>query len=300
MKNKTIKTIACVIAGLTLSACGAGTGTDNTPPTQLENLLSQVNSRENIVSSTLFTSGGTATRIPDSVSIGDGDGQFVMVVNGRRFVFSELQEALQYHIALNAERNSYVTRVERDDLTNALDPSTPKDYLLFSYVLSADTFVSVGDFITGIQTPPNTIPTTASAIYSGKAYAGALDGDALPALENAFGVDGDITMTVDFAERTISGEMTNLIEFDRIIDIPSESKITFNQTRFETDGSYDGTITLSSDLRNALNITSVTRAVYRGDTYGNNAASVAGILEFNGSTSTVTNYYAGGGFYADR
>nr|MCA8836139.1 transferrin-binding protein-like solute binding protein [Pseudomonadota bacterium] len=304
MKNKIIKTMTCLLAGLTLTACvgavnlpaGANTNTNAGGSTQLESLLSQVNSRENIVSSTLYTLNGQTSRLPDSVSIGDGDGQFVMIVNGRRYVFSVLEELVQYQVALNTERDSYVIRLERNDLTNALDPNNPKDYLLFSYVASGDNFGSIGEFVTGIQTPPNAIPTTASATYSGRAYAGALDGDVQPLIETAFGVEGDITMNVNFAERTISGEMTNLTEADRIIDIPSGSRITFNQTRFETDGSYDGTVTLSSSLRNALNITSVTRAVYRGDTYGNNAASVAGILEFNGSTTTVTNYYAGGGF----
>ncbi len=298
MKNKTIKTITCLLAGLTLSACGAGK--DNTPSTQLENLLSQVNSRENIVSSTLYTSSGTTSRLPDSISIEDGDGQFVMIVNGTRYILSELVEAQQNYFALNVDRDSYLVRLERDDLTNALDPSTPKDYLLFSYVASNNNFGSIGDLVIGIQTPPSAIPTTASATYSGRAYLGALDGDVLPTLEIAFGVEGDITMNVDFAQRTISGEMTNLTDSDGIGEIPQTAEITFNQTRFETDGSYDGTVSLSNNLINTLDITSVTNAVYRGDTYGNNAASVAGILEFSGSTTTVTNYYAGGGFYADR
>ncbi len=268
--------------------------------TELEILLSKVNNRKNIVSSTSVRTDNSISRRSDSVFIGDGDGQFVMTVNGRRYVFSETEEIAQSHVAFNSERDSYVVRIERDDLVNALDPSTPKDYLLFSYVASGDTFGSIGEFVTGIQTPLNNIPTTASAIYSGRAYVGALNGDVLPSIAVPFGVDGDMTMNVDFAQKTISGEMTNLTEFDKIINIPSGSTITFNQTRFEADGSYDGTVTLSSGVRNVFGIRTVTGAVYRGATYGQNAESVAGILEFNGSTGTINNYYAGGGFYADK
>ena len=296
MKNQ----ICGLVASLGLAVlAGCGAGTDNAPSTQLENLLSQVNSRENVVASINITTPSRITRSADAISLQVGDGQFVMAVNNRRYTLSDPQQISQYSAiyAPTEEGLAFAVRLERANLTDALDPSTPKDYLLFGYFGSGDNVGSFGYFVTGIQTPPNTIPTTANATYSGRSYIDLIvDADA-----GDSEAEGRLTMQVDFAKSRISGSITNIIDPSGIANIPSGATITLEETAFNNDGSYNGNLLLNRDAMSGMGIQStIGNLAYRGKTYGNNAASLAGVLEFRGTKPNSDNFYAVGGFYADR
>ncbi len=270
---------------------------------ELEILLSKVNSGQNIVSSVNFFEGGRITRHPNAVQVQHAGDAFLLTVSDRRYTLKHTRQVTQYQIVESSREDpdGYLFRIERDDLINALDPSAPKDYILFNYFGRGTPLGSIGFGVTGIQTPPDTIPTTAIATYSGKAY---IDGIEPVVGSTSFNFNFNIsarqTMTVDFAQKTISGSMTNIVDDSNAVSISSSAEITFDETTFNSDGSYRGELGISKSL-DVLGIASLNgNAFYRGETYGANAASLAGVVEFQGLTTGQNQFYAIGGFYADK
>ncbi len=269
--------------------------------TELEILLSKVNSGQNVVSSINIFSGGNFTRRPNAVSLQDGGNAFVLTVSDRRYTLTHTRQAAQYHIIQSSrdDPDGYLFRLERDDLINARDPSAPKDYLLLNYRGRGDGGGSLGYFVTGIQTPPDTIPTAAVATYSGKAYIDGIEPLGGTTYDFNFNISARQDMTIDFSQNTISGRMTNIIEDSNDVDVPSNAEIIFEETTFNSDGSYRGNIGIFG--LQVLGIASLNgSAFYRGETYGANAASLAGVVEFQGLTTGRNQFYAIGGFYADK
>ena len=270
---------------------------------EFEILLSKVNSVQNVVSSVNFLSGGRIARHSNAVQVQHAGNAIALTVSDRRYTLRHTRQTTQYQIIESSrddpDPDSYLFRIERDDLTSVLDPSAPKDYILFNYFARGDSIGSIGFGVTGIQTPLDTIPTTSIATYSGKAYIDGIE----PFSDGTFGFNFNISarqnMTVDFAQNTISGSMTNIVDDSNAVAISSDAEITFEETTFNRDGSYRGNIGIFG--LQVLGIDSLNgNTFYRGETYGANAASLAGVVEFQGLTTGRNQFYAIGGFYADK
>ncbi len=272
--------------------------------TQLESLLAQADNSENIVSSLNFNDDGITSRVPQRVSITGGKNQFIGNIAGERYIFSDSSD--DENIISTASGSEALIRLQHY-ATGALDPYTPNDYTLFSYFLTDDAgeVDTMGFFVVGIETPPNTIPTTASATYSGRTLAfiasfsqGSEDSTFVDA------IGGNVTMNVNFGRRIISGEISNInatsIGGDKNNpNIPANAIIELNETVFAGDGSYNGDLTVYKSFADPLNINTYVGS-YSGDTYGPNASSLAGVFEFRGQTLNGQPYAATGGFYADK
>ena len=265
--------------------------------TQLESLLAQVDSRENFISSVTYNyNTAKITSInPQNVFITDGDNQFIADIAGEQYILSNISDNNKDSVN-NGAGDFLVRRQHYAD--GALNQNTPNDYILFQYGVYDDitNIGSSGYVVVGIQTPQGSIPTTASATYTGRIASLILyDEDS----ETIFLLGGRIDMDVHFGRRTISGEISNIAEYIDDIAIPASSVIELNPTTFRADGSYDGTLTIYSEFANPLNINTYVGG-YSGDTYGPNASSLAGVFDFTGQTLNGKPYAATGGFYADK
>ena len=265
--------------------------------TQLESLLAQVDSRENFISSVTYNynTAKITSRNPQNVFITDGDNQFIADIAGKEYIFSNISDNNKDSVN-NGAGDFLVRRQHYAD--GALNQNTPNDYILFQYGVYDDitNINSSGYVVVGIQTPQGSIPTTASATYTGRiASLVFYDGDS----ETFFLLGGRIDMDVHFGQRTISGEISNIAEYIDDIAIPASSVIELNQTTFRADGSYDGTLTVYKNFADPLNISTYVGG-YSGGTYGPNASSLAGVFDFTGQTLNGQPYAATGGFYADK
>ncbi len=301
MQNQ-IRGLVASLSILTMTACvgavnvPAGANTNAGGSTRLESLLSQVNSRENIISSLEITETSLYSTSPQSVSIRNEGRQFTAVINGKTYLFprTDINRARGTDSPLT--RANFLARSQAD-VNDVLDQNFRNDYILFSYAVlnDANNRISRGFVVTGIPTPPDAIPTTASATYSGHIIVSSFT---FSSPLRTVGLFGNLEMNVDFSNRRISGNVTNINAGN--YNIPQSATITFNETSFDSDGSYDGRLILSQNLADAVGVTSITRGTYRGATYGMTAGSLAGVLDVAGTTAQSEQFRASGGFYADR
>ncbi len=309
MKNQIFSGLVASLSILTMTACvgavnvpaGANTNTnaDAGGSTRLESLLSQVNSRENIVSSLEVTELlSFYSTTSQTVSIQNEGRQFTAVINGKTYLFPRTDGSSANGVDSPLTRSNYLIRRQKyvDDV---LDSNIRNNYILFNYGVFNDTTrrISFGFAVTGIPTAPNAIPTTASATYSGGTiiHSNTFDSPVRTVL-----LYGDVEMNVNFSSRRISGDITNIEDFDGIYPIPQNAIILFNETAFGRDGRYNGRLTLGSSFAEAVGVTSITRGTYRGATYGSDAGSLAGVLNVDGVTRDGDQFRAIAGFYADR
>ncbi len=297
MKNIMKITTGLILA--ILAGCGAGTNNVSpTPTTELERLLLRVNSNENIVSSLEFTNLESFSTAPQSVSIEDGNGQFIATINGTRYIFSRI-DSNTINTVLG---NNNLARLDRSS-NDQLNPNAPNDYVFFNYSVFDETTnrSSFGFVVTGIKTLPDAIPTTSTASYNGRVAAISYLFPLSDVVSNTRTIlGGDINMNVDFSQRTISGRITNIIDPEGIAILPEDGVMDLNETTFRRDGSYNGRLTLSSNLEEALGIQNIFTNNYRGATYGQNANSLVGVFDISGLGIQSRQFRAVGGFLADR
>ncbi len=265
--------------------------------TQLESLLAQADSNESWNASVTYDYDNAEITASNRqrVSITGGNNRFIANIAGKQYILSNISDNNKNSVN-NGAGDFLVRRQHYAD--GALNQSTPNDYILFQYGVS-DNIENVGYsgyVVVGIPTPPNTIPTTASATYTGGISAlVSYDRDS----ETNFLLGGRIDMNVHFGQRTISGRISNIEEYIHDIRIPTDTVIDLNQTTFKTDGSYEGTLTAYESFADALGLSDYSGGYY-GGTYGPNASSLAGVFELYGDSIINADYAITGGFYADR
>ncbi len=264
--------------------------------TQLESLLAQADSSENLVASVTYDYDNEeiTARNRQNVSITGGDNRFIANIAGKEYILSNIAD--NNANAVNNGTGDFLVR-RQHYADGGLNPNTPNDYILFQYGVYDDiTNIDYSGYaVVGIQTPQQSIPTTASATYTGGISAlASYDGDTANFL-----LGGRIDMDVHFGRRTISGRISNIEEYIHDVVIPANAVIELNQTTFRADGSYNGTLTIYSNFGDAVGINTYAGGYY-GDTYGPNASSLAGVFQLYGNSIINEGYAISGGFYADK
>jgi hypothetical protein len=148
--------------------------------------------------------------------------------------------------------------------------------------LSADgSYTYTGVYVSGVQTPMAEMPSSGYAAYSGgtTGYVGTEDsmanGTANPFI-------GTITLTADFAHKTISGSLSNLTTGNNA----SINNITLASTSISGNG-FSGSASTSGS--NGDIDTSGLSGTYSGNFYGPGAQEVGGNYNLSGSNATYVN-----------
>ncbi len=144
-----------------------------------------------------------------------------------------------------------------------------------------------------LSTLPNQLTTqTATVTYTGLMGGGLYPTDSIDSIPVFY--DGDLTMTVDFVADTIEGEGT-FFSFDTSTGnaIP-EGIATFARTTFDSNGDFEGDLSLDSDSRTFLGITDTQTGTYTGGFFGTEGDILEGALLLRGTTSSGSVVLDGG------
>lgn len=151
--------------------------------------------------------------------------------------------------------------------------------------------------VTGTETAGSALTNPGTATYSGYAAIKAYPDGGYAGFDTVDRLEGDVSMTADFGDGTISGEMDNL-RFGWTGDAadrdPIAGSIAMTESAIGSDGSYAGSLEADADLL-AQTDDGTFSGSYAGDFFGPAAEQTAGALSAEFSAGGTD--YQGSGFY---
>ncbi len=327
MKNKTTKTIACVIAGLTLTACSSGSGitgidsNENAMPSITDRVATQYRrgTYESLPSGQ--AANDTTIETQDTFNLRrSGDENLIATLNGRNYTIYPAGRDSNL-IAWGGETGFLYFGVldsmtDSNDIRQVIDGNHETVQGTFlRYNVIADDLDSESGFaygarsgyaIVGRQTPASIVQQqVAMATYVGQisimmeqdGATGIIPVTEIIASNERLSLAGNLTMNVNFNDMEIAGtaEFQRNDEDENVI---SRGMATFNSTPIIGNG-FDGTFTFDNDLRTSTGLTENLTGNYGGNFFGPNADDLAGVIQMNG-TDANGDVIGIGGFRADR
>ena len=332
MKNKTTKTIACVIASLTLSACvgsvnvPAGTEnkiTDGAIDTTMDKATAIPNITDRIASYTrvgTFIQGNdinnpsdgvrdyTHSETQDTFRLATSGNNITMIVNGVAYDLSLTDDNIRRWES-STNDNIYIEEASRvsNDLRATL-AGEEDDAVLGTYVFYDADRTTYGEEIrhitynytsgyatVGIQTPASFVESeTATATYTGLMEFETYASKVTDIASRNSGVYyiGDLTMNIDFTAKTIDGT-ANLQHRGNVAGTATLALAPI------VGNGFAGNFTFDDALRRNAGLINNSVGKYTGNFFGPNADDLAGVMQFNGTTANGA-VIGIGGFRGDR
>lgn len=278
---------AALEAGETVSARAVGTSAlqrdyENQSSSLLDDVLVQVSKN----------SAGELSLIINGEEVAFATGDRFIENDGR--VFGYEQDGSNFYY------NLFSWNGELDELISEDGPVARP--VAFYFETPDSSTASQGYAILGTETGPDNLPTTGSANLEGYSVVAIFPEENLTSFGSSRErLRSDVTMTVDFANNMISGEMTNL----EAQDTPDNGNgradlagtIIMEDATFNANG-YSGNLTLDDAALASTELSNANLGTYSGTFYGDEGQATAGTI-----TSTFENengsYNAYGFFVAD-
>ncbi len=327
MKHRILYSISGFAAAAALSACGGSNSAGNAPPISAEPITTEeqaariiANDASDTVSKSVndgatltaraVTSAGhnlnyqSDTTGPESASFNvrkNASGALSFEVNGKDWDFDpgDQSDPSSYEVEDNVNDVFVSLWTRGSDLADVFDPGNGSQMQIFGYqtnqiVGGADN--TRGYAAVGAETDDAVLSGLPTASYDGR-----LSADAYPNTgfesnsQSRSRIEGDLTMTANFAAETISGTGSNLTIRNADtgnVETALPGQVIFGQTSLGFNGfkgNLSGDATLNTSLQGNLS-----GSTYSGAFYGAQAEELGGVMTITGTSEGET--FGGVGF----
>lgn len=316
-----------------LSACSSGSGTDTTQSgNKLNNQVSQqqlttthvfANDAGNM--GDINTAGTTLTAQTGLVSgmaldydadktstetatfaISKGaDGEAVMIVDGVTYSFVQGDRDVSgngYDTTSNPnyDKNTsdiiYLTAYDTATLDAALDGSNTNYLQVWEYGVDGpnSTTAKRGFAVVGAQTLFSDVASNPTATYSGNAgFKLVPASNYTSTYPNEHLVNGDLTMSVDFQNESLSGTIGNLSFTNAATPSPSAlaGSVSLDSTNIDENGEFAGVVSPDAYFQGQFGLDPTDKGIYSGGLFGPDAQQIGGTIGLNSNILTGYGYF---------
>lgn len=235
------------------------------------------------------------------------NGEAIMTVDGRTVAFSEDDRSENgYGYATENDPNfdsatkAYATlyTYNADSLDDALS-SGRSDYMSVWQYYYDDANDSVaakrGFAVVGTQTDIADVANDPTATYSGWARLQTATTSSYGGWDSETQVQGDLTMSVNFGTRDVSGYIDNMQTRMSGGEWSDANGAAFEMdpTKYNAHGEFAGTVSPNEVVQQAFNLDAGDKGGYAGALFGATAKNIGGTLHLNSDTTNGYGFFGG-------
>ncbi len=247
------------------------------------------------------TSSGASTF---EISKGAG-GEAIMIVDGVTYSFVQEDRDASgngYDTTSNPnyDKNTsdiiYLTAYDTATLDAALDGSNTNYLQIWEYGVDGPTSTTAkrGFAVVGAQTLFADVASNPTATYSGSAglkvapasnYSGTYP--------NEHFVTGELSMSVDFQNESLSGNIDNLAYTNALITSPANlsGSVSLDPTNIDENGEFTGVVSPDADFQAQFGLDPTDKGSYSGGLFGPDAEQIGGTIGLSSTTITGYGYF---------
>lgn len=152
-----------------------------------------------------------------------------------------------------------------------------------------------GFAIVGTQTDIADVANDPTATYSGSARLQLADTTGYYGWDSETQVQGDLTMSVNFGTRDVSGYIDNMQTRQSTDDWANAdgAAFTMDPTKYNAHGEFAGTVSPNEIVQQAFNLDASDKGGYAGAMFGTTAENIGGTLHLNSDTTNGYGFFAG-------